>query len=88
MLNAVQNFARELRILSRISHPNVLNFLGYALLGEQHYYIVSEWMERGDLKNCIMVGLTVLELFEMVRRIIVSAWVFPTELTFLSRQES
>ncbi|KLO16694.1 kinase-like protein, partial [Schizopora paradoxa] len=59
------NFARELRILSRIRHPNVLNFLGYALWENHHYYIASEWMERGDLKSCISIGLTMLELFEM-----------------------
>jgi len=47
----IRNFARELRVLARLSHPNVSTFLGYVLGEDKNYYILSEWMAKGSLQQ-------------------------------------
>jgi len=61
-----RNFARELRVLARLSHPNVTAFLGYVWEEEENnYYILSAWMEKGSLRSC-MAGFSIRKLFVMV----------------------
>ncbi|KLO16696.1 kinase-like protein [Schizopora paradoxa] len=48
----IKNFARELRIIAELSHPNVSTFLGYAMEENESYSIILEWMER-TLWDCL-----------------------------------
>lgn len=58
-----RNFARELNVWHRLSHPNVLPLLGY-ILEENRLSLVSAWMEKGSLR-IVMGTLTVPEIFSM-----------------------
>ena len=41
-------FLRELDVLTRCRHPNIVQFLGYV---DQPFVIVMEWLPMGDLKQ-------------------------------------
>ncbi len=60
-----QNFAMELRILSRLNNRNVMKPRGYMVREDEHYAIVFEWMERGSLRKC-MTAFSTRKLFAMV----------------------
>ncbi|KLO16717.1 kinase-like protein [Schizopora paradoxa] len=65
--DGVKNFAKELRVTSRLKHPNVLTPLGYVSReggGSEEYYIVSEFMPRGSLRFC-MAELSMRERYSM-----------------------
>jgi len=61
--DVVKNFAKEIRVWAKLSHPNVLPLLGYTMEGK-YPSLLSEWMERGSLKFC-MTKLSMSELFSM-----------------------
>lgn len=45
----------ELEILEKTSHPNIMRI--YELLADdKYYYIVSEYMEEGELHNLVKKG--------------------------------
>ena len=46
-----QCLAKEIRVWSKLDHPNVLTFLGYALEGEDYPLLISEWMDNGTVKT-------------------------------------
>ena len=47
-MTIVQQFAKEVYIWSKLSHPNVLPFLGFAVCEETRFpLLVSEWMYLG-----------------------------------------
>jgi len=63
-----RNFARELRVSARISHPNVSAFLGYVSRVGQQHYIVMEYTERGALrvdKDKLTMNMTASQLLAM-----------------------
>lgn len=43
----VQRFAKEIRLLARLRHPNLILFMGFCTTPE--LCIVSEYMARGSL---------------------------------------
>eukprot|EP00798_Chlamydomonas_sp_ICE-L_P002602 gene2602-30999_t len=45
--DSVRRFSHEVDVLSRLRHPNLIQFMGYTLLPEPT--IVSEFMSRGSL---------------------------------------
>ena len=45
---AVERLRREVRIMKRLDHPNVVK-LFQGMEGEQHLYLVMEYAEGGDL---------------------------------------
>ena len=48
LTNVVQQFARELYVWSKLSHPNVLPLLGFAICEETRFpSLISEWMHFG-----------------------------------------
>lgn len=52
-----RNFRRELEILSRLSHPNIIQFLGSTNIGEPCRFqrcILLELMPLGDLRNFLI----------------------------------
>jgi len=60
----IKNFARELPVLARLNHPNVSTFLGYMSL-EDEYYIVSEYTERGTLRESLDKSKSAMPVSEM-----------------------
>ncbi|KLO08018.1 kinase-like protein [Schizopora paradoxa] len=51
--DAVRIFAKEIRVVSRLDHPNVLRPFGYVAQEDSRYYIVSEWMQKGSVRQCM-----------------------------------
>lgn len=45
----ITNLLREVEALSAIRHPHVLPFLGACLVGPDHFWIITEFMEGGTL---------------------------------------
>jgi len=64
--------AKELRVASRLNHPNVLSPFGYMIDGDD-YCIVSAYMERGTLRSC-MARLSKHDLFDMSLGISKGLW--------------
>ncbi|KAK1216990.1 hypothetical protein PQX77_020370 [Marasmius sp. AFHP31] len=47
-----REYLREANVWSHLKHPNVLQFLGIyysTRRGEEHFYLISPWMENGNL---------------------------------------
>jgi predicted ATPase len=44
-------FERELQILTRLSHPNIVECFGSGALGPEQAYVVLEWLEGEDLAD-------------------------------------
>lgn len=53
LLYLPQSLSKEIRVWSRLKHPNVLAFLGYALEGEDYPLLISEWMENGTAMSYV-----------------------------------
>ena len=63
----MQVFCKEVMIWKNLSHPNILPFIGAALVTEErheNYEIVSEFMENGDINKFmgLNAGVNRLEL--------------------------
>lgn len=43
----------EIRIWSRLHHPNILAFVGYTLESEDRPLLISEWMENGSVNKYV-----------------------------------
>ena len=56
------SFLREVEALSSVRHPHVLPFLGACLLDVQHYWLVTEFME----KVCVRIYWLATEFMEKV----------------------
>ncbi|EGC37943.1 hypothetical protein DICPUDRAFT_53617 [Dictyostelium purpureum] len=55
-------FQNEVSILSKLRHPNVVQFLGACTAGaEEHHCIVTEWMGGGSLRQFLTDHFTILE---------------------------
>ncbi|KAF8956500.1 kinase-like domain-containing protein [Flammula alnicola] len=53
-LYQIQRMERELKILNKLDHPNVIKLLGKIVHEEiEVYSMVFPWMDRGDLENCL-----------------------------------
>ncbi len=50
------NFLRELEALSALRHPHVLPFLGAVMLGDSHFWLLTEFMEGGTLSGWLHEG--------------------------------
>jgi len=62
-----RRLAREMKVWSRLSHPNVLPFLGLFTLGPTSY-MISPWMENGDALSFVKRNLDadILQLLAQV----------------------
>lgn len=52
----MQGFCKEVVIWKNLSHPNILPFIGAAMVTEpnhEKYEIVSEFMENGNIRSFI-----------------------------------
>ncbi|KDQ05848.1 hypothetical protein BOTBODRAFT_39942 [Botryobasidium botryosum FD-172 SS1] len=49
---AAKRMQREMNVLNKLSHPNVLLFIGWCIL-ESKSYLVSPWMENGDASEYV-----------------------------------
>lgn len=43
----------EIRVWSRLNHPNILPFVGYALESNDCPLLISEWMEDGTINKYV-----------------------------------
>ncbi|KLO08496.1 kinase-like protein [Schizopora paradoxa] len=59
---------RELRVWSKLSHPNILPLLGYVMYGE-YPALVSKWMVRGSVREYIE-DRTNVSIMQMTRGIV------------------
>jgi serine/threonine protein kinase len=48
-----QSFVREVSVLNRLRHPNVLELYGYCVDSKGYQYIVTEFMDKGSLDTII-----------------------------------
>ena len=46
-------FTKEVEILRKLRHPNIIQFYGYTIFQESQFAIVTEFMSRGDLQSHI-----------------------------------
>jgi serine/threonine protein kinase len=46
-----QSFVREVSVLNRLRHPNVLELYGYCVDSKGYQYIITEFMDKGSLDN-------------------------------------
>lgn len=47
---AVEKFAQEINILSKLQHPNILLYIGSAVdLDKKKYYLITEYLQQGSL---------------------------------------
>ena len=66
MFTTIQNLGREVRLWSKLDHPNVLPLLGYFFEGSKPIpNLVSEWMKNGTLIEYMRDRL--LDALEMCR---------------------
>ena len=53
---AKQDFGKEVKFMTRLSHPNVVRLLGVSLESSSQSFLVMEYVENGDmakfLKDC------------------------------------
>ncbi len=43
------DFVKEIEILNKIRHPNIIFFLGVTFDDDNHYYMVTEYSSRGSI---------------------------------------
>jgi len=48
-----QSFVREVSVLNRLRHPNILELYGYSVDSRGYQYIITEFMEKGSLDSLI-----------------------------------
>ena len=46
---AKQDFGKEIKFMTRLSHPNVVRLLGVSLESSSQSFLVMEYMENGDM---------------------------------------
>ncbi|GAB9465620.1 Tkl protein kinase [Globisporangium polare] len=51
--NAIEQFAKEIRLASRLEHPNIVKFVGFSWKRLSDLCTVSEFMGKGDLSDLI-----------------------------------
>ena len=57
---------KEIRLWSKLNHPNILPLFGYLMDGDSPS-IISEWMDNGTAKKYVSEhDLTTTDLFDMV----------------------
>lgn len=56
-------FVKEVSVLNRLRHPNVLELYGYTVDSRGYQYIVTEFMDKGSLDNLLYSNQ--LRVFEM-----------------------
>eukprot|EP01105_Mastigella_eilhardi_P023435 TRINITY_DN58_c0_g2_i3.p1 TRINITY_DN58_c0_g2~~TRINITY_DN58_c0_g2_i3.p1 ORF type:complete len:414 (+),score=83.90 TRINITY_DN58_c0_g2_i3:70-1242(+) len=61
-----ETFFRELKIMSKVVHPNVCLYLGACTTGPDTHFICMEWCPRGDL-NHLLFSKEELPLFLRMR---------------------
>ncbi|KDQ50034.1 hypothetical protein JAAARDRAFT_610188 [Jaapia argillacea MUCL 33604] len=44
---AIRLFRREVKIWSKFEHPYILPFLGYSIIGDTQFFMVSPWIRNG-----------------------------------------
>ncbi|EFA75541.1 hypothetical protein PPL_11046 [Heterostelium album PN500] len=65
---SVEMFQNEVSILSKLRHPNVVQFLGACTSGsEEHHCIVIEWMGGGSLRQFLIDYFQFLEQNPLLR---------------------
>jgi eukaryotic-like serine/threonine-protein kinase len=53
----VEAYLREAQILARLSHPNIVPVYDVGRTGNGHFYVVSKYMDGGDLATRLRRGL-------------------------------
>jgi len=48
-----QSFVREVSVLNRLRHPNVLELYGFSIDSRGYQYIITEFMDKGSLDSII-----------------------------------
>ena len=48
-----QKFLAEIKLESRLNHPNIVKFYGTVLFGGNEIGIVNEFVEQGSLRDCM-----------------------------------
>lgn len=51
--NALENFFKEVTLMSKLSHPNILLFIGVCVRDNGDRYIITEMMDRGSVFDLI-----------------------------------
>jgi serine/threonine protein kinase len=49
-------FAREIDVLSRIEHPNIVGYVGHGTTGDGRTYLAMEWLEGTSLHEMVSQG--------------------------------
>ncbi|OQR89709.1 hypothetical protein THRCLA_09622 [Thraustotheca clavata] len=52
--NALYDMVEEIFMLSRLSHPNIIKFLGVSFTTQDSLCFLVEYMDRGDLRDILM----------------------------------
>jgi eukaryotic-like serine/threonine-protein kinase len=52
----VEAYLREAQILARLAHPNIVPVYDVGRTGDGHFYVVSKYMEGGDLATRLRCG--------------------------------
>jgi serine/threonine protein kinase len=67
-LGAFDRFLQEYEMIAEIEHPNIVKIYDLGV-GDNHAHIAMEYLEGGDLKERIAVGVTESEAVEFLREI-------------------
>ncbi|GAB4532941.1 MAG: hypothetical protein Tsb0020_48950 [Haliangiales bacterium] len=63
-----ERFAREVTLLTELSHPSIVRYIAHGTLGRRPY-LVMEWVEGRPLSHFLSDGLTMRESVEVTSRI-------------------
>ncbi|KAG8977588.1 hypothetical protein FRB93_011886 [Tulasnella sp. JGI-2019a] len=66
--NVLRRFRREGKIWEALTHPNILQFIGTMNISGETY-LISPWLEHGDLSKFVSARLRFLGLSEDVRHL-------------------
>jgi hypothetical protein len=66
-----QRFEREVSLLSELSHPGIVRYLGHGLTAEGALYLAMEWLEGEDLSEHLsqQERLTIEQSLALIRRV-------------------
>jgi len=65
---ADKRFLKEAKVVAGLRHPNIVSIYDVGVL-ENKYYIIMEYLDKGDLKQHSKKGLSIAKSFEILKQV-------------------